>query len=266
MDTSEHPTTPGTGSATASTTGGGSTATAGPPSSLAIPHLVDVVVATTRYLGALSDLTDEDMRAPSLLPGWSRGHVVTHLSRNADALGNLLHGAESGVERYMYESADQREADIEAGSGRSAHDLRVDASASAGRFVQAINELDVRHQDVPVAKMPGGPAFPAREVAVHRLVEVQVHHADLGIGFTAADWEPGFADLVLSRVVDDRADGPAMVLRSSDTGGLWKYGVPGQGPEIVGRSCDLAWWVLGRGSGEGLSSDSGVLPDLGPWR
>lgn len=236
------------------------------PTSIAIPHLEDVVVATTRYLGALSDLSDDDMRAPSLLPGWTRGHVVTHLSRNADALGNLLRWAETGVERYMYESAEQRDADIEAGAGRSAHELRVDASASAGRFVQAINELDVAHEDAPVSKMPGTPSFPAREVAVHRLVEVQVHHADLGTSFTPEDWEPGFADLLLTRVVDDRAGGPAMVLRSTDTGGVWKYGVQGQGPEITGRSCDLAWWVVGRGGGAGLASDSDVLPDLDPWR
>ncbi len=50
--------------------------------STAIPHLEEMVLATTRYLGALTDLTDEDMRAPSQLPGWSRGHVVTHLARN----------------------------------------------------------------------------------------------------------------------------------------------------------------------------------------
>jgi len=232
----------------------------------AIANLVEMVVATTRYLGALSDLDDDDVRAPSLLPGWTRAHVVTHLSRNADALSNLVHWAESGQERYMYDSQEQRDADIETGSALSAHDLRVDASASAGRFMQAINELDVRHEDALVARMPGTPQFPARQVATIRLVELQVHHADLGIGFSHRDWEPEFCDLLLTQVVDDRADGPAMVLRATDTGGLWKYGVQGQGPTIEGMACDLAWWVLGRGSGTGLTSDSDVLPELGTWR
>lgn len=232
----------------------------------AIPNLVEMVVATTRYLGALSDLTDEDMRAPSLLPGWTRGHVVTHLARNADAFCNLLHWAESGQEHYMYDSREQRDADIEAGANRSAHDLRVDASASAGRFIQAINELDVRHEDVLVSREPTGQTFPARDVATLRLVEVEIHHADLGIGYSPADWDPAFCDLVLARVVDDRADGPAMVLKSTDTAGLWKYGVQGQGPTIEGRACDLAWWVLGRGDGTGLTSDSDVLPELSRWR
>lgn len=234
--------------------------------SIAIPHLVEMVVASTRYLGALSDLGDDDMRQPSLLPGWTRGHVVTHLARNADAFGNLLHWAETGEERYMYESVEKRDAAIEAGAVRSAHDLRVDASASAGRLMQAINELDVRHEDNLVARMPGTPTFPAREVATHRWVEVEVHHADLDIGYGREDWAPEFADLLLDRVMDDRADGPAMVLRSTDTGRTWKYGVPGQGPTVEGRACDLAWWVMGRGDGSELTSDAHTLPELGRWR
>lgn len=237
-----------------------------PSTSAAIPHLVEMVVASTRFLGALSDLTDDDMRAPSLLPDWSRGHVVTHLARNADAFCNLLRWAETGEEHYMYESREKRDADIEEGSGRSAHDLRVDASASAGRLMQAINELDVRHEDNLVARAPGTPTFPARQIATHRLVELEVHHADMGIGYSRHDWDPGFADLLLSRVMDDRAQGPSMVLRATDTGHVWKYGVQGQGPAIEGGACDLAWWVLGRGDGSGLTSDAGVLPQLGAWR
>lgn len=233
---------------------------------LAIPHLVEMVVASTRYLGALSDLRDDDMRQPSLLPGWTRGHVVTHLARNADAFCNLLHWAETGEERYMYESPEKRDAAIEAGATRSAHDLRVDSSAAAGRLIQRINELDVRHEDNLVARMPGTPTFPAREIATHRWVELEVHHADLGIGYGRQDWDPAFADLLLDRVMDDRADGPAMVLRSTDTGRAWKYGVPGQGPTVAGRAGDLAWWVMGRGDGSGLTSDAHVLPELGRWR
>lgn len=234
--------------------------------STALPHLVEMVVATTRYLGDLSELQDSHVRAPSLLPRWSRGHVITHLARNADALCNLLHGAEAGEERYMYESREQRDADIEAGAGRSAHELRMDSSASAGRLVQALNELDVRHEDVPVARMAGTPPFPAREIPTMRLVEVMVHHTDLDIGFTHREWDRPFCELVLDQMVEDRAQGPAAVLRASDSDRMWRLGVPGQGPTVEGRSCDLAWWALGRGHGQGLTSDSDVLPELGPWR
>ena len=234
--------------------------------STAIPHLAEMVVATTRYLDTVGRLGDDDMRAASLLPGWSRGHVVTHLARNADAFCNLLEWAETGRERYMYESQERRDADIDAGGRRAAQELRLDASASAGRLVQRLNELDVDHEDNLVARAPGTPTFPAREIATHRWIEVEVHHADLGAGYGPDDWDPTFADLLVTRVGADRAEGPAMVLRSTDTGGLWKYGVPGQGPRVEGRARDLAWWVLGRGEGAGLTSDAGVLPELGRWR
>jgi maleylpyruvate isomerase len=234
--------------------------------SSAVPHLLETENATTRYLAALTDLTDAEMRAPSLLPGWSRGHLVTHLSRNADGLCNLLHWATTGIESYMYPSQEARDADIEAGAGRSAEELREDASASAGRFLQAANQLDVAHLDAIVARTPGAPTFKARTVLLLRRIEVEVHHADLDIGFTHRDWDQEFAETMLDRAQRDRQEGPAMVLKSTDSGRVWKYGGQGQGPQVSGTSTDLAWWVLGRGDGDGLATDVGVLPILGPWR
>jgi len=34
--------------------------------------------------------TDADVRAPSLLPGWTRGHVLSHIARNADGITRTL--------------------------------------------------------------------------------------------------------------------------------------------------------------------------------
>src|SRR5256885_15091039 len=60
---------------------------------------------------------------PSLLPGWTRGHVLTHVARNGDGLGNLLRWARTGTETPMYASREARRADIEAGAGRSAAEI-----------------------------------------------------------------------------------------------------------------------------------------------
>src|SRR5215472_17296509 len=49
--------------------------------------------ATDRLLASAATLTDAAAREPSLLPGWTRGHVLTHVARNADGLGNLLRWA-----------------------------------------------------------------------------------------------------------------------------------------------------------------------------
>lgn len=57
---------------------------------------------TARLAATAAALTDDQVREPSLLPGWSRGHVLTHVARNADGLRNLLIWARTGVETPQY--------------------------------------------------------------------------------------------------------------------------------------------------------------------
>jgi hypothetical protein len=44
----------------------------------------ELSTATDSLVDGIGRLTDADARGPSLLPGWTRGHVLTHLARNAD--------------------------------------------------------------------------------------------------------------------------------------------------------------------------------------
>src|SRR5688500_13026045 len=90
---------------------------------LGIAAAKQVTVQLTDVVEGLDDIA---MKRPSLLPGWSRGHVLTHLARNADALVNLLTWARTGVEHPMYTSRADRDADIEEGSCRMATLLRED--------------------------------------------------------------------------------------------------------------------------------------------
>src|SRR3954447_4063020 len=82
-----------------------------------------VTVATQRLLGDTISVSDEDWRGPSRLPEWSRGHVATHVARQADGLVRLTEWARTGRRQDMYASAEQRSADIEAGSVRSGLEL-----------------------------------------------------------------------------------------------------------------------------------------------
>src|SRR5690349_12024814 len=59
---------------------------------------------TRRLLDTAAALDDAAVRAPSLLPGWSRGHVLTHLARNADGGRRLLSWARTGIENVEYAS------------------------------------------------------------------------------------------------------------------------------------------------------------------
>ena len=54
--------------------------------------LASVRDATDRLLTAAAKLDNAGVTQPSRLPGWSRGHVLAHLARNADALVNVLQG------------------------------------------------------------------------------------------------------------------------------------------------------------------------------
>ena len=230
----------------------------------ALPHLDETVVATARFLGTLSDLTDEDVRAPSLLPGWTRAHVITHVARNADALCNVLHGAQAGELRAMYASQEQRDADVEAGAPRGAAALRADAVSACGRWVQAANEVHRDHLDAPGCRVPGGETWPAYRVGAMRWTEVEVHHADLGLGYTALEWPAAFVSHLMKRRHRELTDdGVAVRWRADDTGETW---ATGDGPEVTGRAADLVWWLLGRGAGEGLACSDGQLPDIGRWR
>jgi maleylpyruvate isomerase len=234
-----------------------------PGTDTGFPHLDEALVATARYLEALTELSDEDLRAPSLLPGWTRAHVVTHVARNADALAHVLHGAQAGEVRAQYPSEEERDAAIQAGAGRSAAELLEDSIAAAGRWHQAAEELHAANLDHLCERTPGGKSYPARRVPLSRRTEVEVHHADLGIGYTAADWPADFVDALFKRRHRELSNaGVGLTWRATDTGSTWSTG---EGPEVVGTAPDLVWWLLGRGDGAGLQCSEGQLPELGRW-
>ncbi|HXR42768.1 MAG TPA: maleylpyruvate isomerase N-terminal domain-containing protein, partial [Acidothermaceae bacterium] len=138
----------------------------------------EIAGATARLLDTARTMSDDDVLGPSLLPGWSRGHVLTHLARNADGLRNLLLGAMEGVERKAYPGGpESRAADIEAASARFAETVAA-MTPPAWEFVLAWGSA--------------GQKRPAREVLDARLREVAIHHVDLDFGYTAANWAPAF--------------------------------------------------------------------------
>jgi maleylpyruvate isomerase len=87
--------------------------------------------AHARLMATVADVTDEQVRSPSRLPGWTIGHVLTHLARNADGHSRRLDGALRGadVPRYPGGSA-QRDSEIDAGAPRPAADIITDLVTS----------------------------------------------------------------------------------------------------------------------------------------
>jgi len=145
------------------------------------------ITAQTRLLAAVELLDDGDVRRASRLPGWSVGHLLTHLARNADAHARRLTGALRGEDVGKYPGGTaQRELDIEAGAGRSARELIEDLAQSQQRLEQLFTECSAAGW--PGGQLMGGSHYPATGCPSHRLRKVVVHHVDLGIGYEPADW------------------------------------------------------------------------------
>ena len=152
--------------------------------------------ATQRLIDVARIITEPDLRAPSLLPGWTRAHVLAHLARGADAMRNLLVEARTGRSRPAYASAEARDADIEADAGRPPRDLTTDLADSAMSFRTVARQLTDDAWRVPVRILNSRP-FPACELLTRRLVEVELHHCDLGAGYSPGDWPAAFATMLL---------------------------------------------------------------------
>src|SRR6476620_11817101 len=112
--------------------------------STALPEIDETLLATTRYLQALTVLDDESVRRPSLLPGWSRAHVVARLD-----LARLVE----------------------------------DALASTARLTEAFWACEA-DPGTPYTRVPGGDqSWPLHSVGPRRRAEVEIHHSDLGVGY-----------------------------------------------------------------------------------
>jgi maleylpyruvate isomerase len=233
----------------------------------ALPQIDETLHATTRYLQALTVLDDDDLAAPSALPGWSRAHVVAHLSRNADAMTRVLVQAQSGEPATMYDAQDARDFDIEETVRRhDAEGLRQDAVTACARFEGAAAACDQDLLQATYTRTPDDPRpWAVATVAPRRRVEVEVHHADLLVGYLPRAWPEDFSRRLVRKRQKELAEGPSMVLTATDVDGLWKLG-PGPGPGVAGRVGDLAWWLVGRGDGAGLVSSTGELPRIPRWR
>ena len=241
---------------------------------LALARLGD---STDRVLGSADALTDARAAAACRLPGWTRGHVLTHLARNADGFRNLLAWACTGAETPMYPSEEARARDIETGAGRPAAELAEDLRTSAAALARAAEVLPAAAWDAPVTRR--GATFPARGILSRRLSELEIHHVDLGAGYEPGDWPADFVRVTLARVAGDfagRRDAPACLARADDQDAAFPIGpaspvpaswVPASPVTVSGPPSALLAWLIGRGSGAGLKVEgAAAVPVLPPWR
>jgi maleylpyruvate isomerase len=214
---------------------------------------------------AAASLDPAQLRGPSRLEKWSRGHVLSHLARNADALVNLLTWARTGAESRMYSSPTDREDGIAAGADRELPEQLADLTAADARFLQAAAAVPKSRRTFPVISGQGR-QIAADEVPWLRVREAWLHLVDLDAGFDidilpdAMGWSltADVAGWMTSRVeatVDLQVDGYGTIRLGPGVAA---------GSVITGSPQRMAGWLTGRTGTSGLSA-AGGFPDLPRW-
>ncbi|WP_405829632.1 MULTISPECIES: maleylpyruvate isomerase family mycothiol-dependent enzyme [unclassified Streptomyces] len=224
-----------------------------------VHDLRSVREATDRLLTAVAKMDNAALAEESHLPGWTRGHILAHLARNADALVNVFEG------RPMYESASARDADIARDAGRPLEEHLTDLRDSGARFL-ATTEPD---QDWSrTVELRNGITDLAANVPFRRWIEVDLHHVDLNIGYELEDLPQEFTDREITFLADRwsaRPEVPPTALVAAD-GRTWRTGSAGEPAVTVsGTAAGLLAWLAGRGDkGASLTTAGGPLPGLPP--
>lgn len=214
--------------------------------------------------------SDADIAAPSLCAGWTRGHVLTHIARNADGITATLAGALRGevVPRYP-DGWDARNAAIDAGAGRPVTAVLSDVRDSAERLDRvfgAIGDADGWH-------LPTDQGHPAEHWVHHRWREVEIHRIDLAGSYSPQRWPPLLVAELLPEVAStlgDRAEGAVRVevtaadsLVADHVGQLWRAG-EGDPVEVSGPDWAVLAWLVGRPSAAAAALTA--APGLRDWR
>lgn len=196
---------------------------------------LDVISAGhARLADLITGLTDDQARAASALPGWSRGHVLTHLAEHAKALKRQTEYALDGKLVDMYDGGlPSRAAAIEAGSGRPASALADDVVQSAKELETAWAAVGPDDWTRPVKYRDGT----LEGTVLARWREVEIHSADLGLG--RVDWSPEFCDYIIGFLSPRVPSDVSVVLPDRVLG-------EGEPVRVSGDPREIAAWLAGR--------------------
>ena len=218
--------------------------------------LNDVRAMADRLLALTADLDDATARGDSVLPGWSRGHVITHIANFSEAMARQVEEALQGRLVEVYDGGrPARDAAIEAGADRPAAELRTHLNQAVGALLASWDKVGPTDWPLPILHRNSN--LSAGLQATWR--EVTIHTSDLGLAFTAADWSDDFCLHLLDFLRPRTPDDVHLVLKSPTV--TWDNGA-GETVILEGALTDLTAWYAGRPTPGPIT---GPLPDLLPW-
>lgn len=220
--------------------------------------------SANRVLRTVDGFHGDDWRAPSLLPGWTRAHVVAHLALNAEGLARGLRGVvaddPADEPRTMYDSDARRDSDIADLAVADPAEIRERLLAGTTILGEAIGSLPEEAWEQRVERTPGGREIRADAFPGMRLRELEIHHVDLDAGYTFDQVDPDllalFLDDTVARLGADE-DAPAMTI-TTDEGD--RHVIGDGGVSVTGSRAGVLLW-LARGRADGVRCD-GDLPQL----
>ena len=199
------------------------------------PQLLELLDSGTRRLVRSVDaMTDDQWRQPSLLPGWSRAHVVAHLPPTPRPVRRPRAAHARPPRSLTYASSEARDNDIAALASASPSALRdrflgsTDGDRRVGRGAGRTT-----WPRRTIERTPGGRRSRPATSALMRAREVEIHHADLALDYTAADWPPEFVVLLMDSRAGAEHDGEPFVAHATDLDRSWEFGTGGA--DGVGR-------------------------------
>ncbi|NUV52343.1 maleylpyruvate isomerase family mycothiol-dependent enzyme [Streptomyces coelicolor] len=223
------------------------------------PPVAAVIEAHRTLERLVAGLSDQQVAEASALPGWSRGHVLAHLTDNARMFARLARHALRGELVAGYDGGvDERNAIIEATAGRSAaehraqlaaHTAGLEASWACATDVDWSRPVTFRNADLAATVFA-------------RWREAWIHMVDLQLGVRPDDWPEDLAahaiDFLFSRLPADTH------VRAEDVGRQWSGGDGPPVTMVTGGVRDLAAWLAGR-TPVVPPVPAEELPALGPW-
>ncbi|MFF8731923.1 maleylpyruvate isomerase family mycothiol-dependent enzyme [Streptomyces sp. NPDC015171] len=213
-----------------------------------------VVGSGARLLRTASRLSDTAVRAPSALPGWTRGHVLAHVAHTVDAYVWLLGLAHTGCEPGPRTDAAALASAVE-------RDALLSADRIATRLRHDLDRFSVRARAMPapawerlVPALPGW-RHPAWYVLLRCLRELETHHLDLGTGHGTEQWPDAYVAWALDDTLATlRARGfPLASVEAVDLGRSWSLAP--EGASVAGAGHQVLGWLTGRTPAGTLTAD-----------
>lgn len=135
------------------------------------------------FVAWIEGIDPVDPAVPSRLPGWTVGHVMTHVARNGDSILAMLDG-----EPQYAGGRDGRNADIEAGAGRSWTALVDDVAMRSAAVQAALRACE--DWTGSVESIAGDRS--KVQLPMMRQRETEIHRVDLGLGYEFANLPPDY--------------------------------------------------------------------------